>query len=182
MFLLYLFLLLFFGGKFLLSNLFSPGCPGLVISASSVLEPYLAHIVFTLRLEFEIYKCYIKVLVFLFRVLFPFYLKVYFLLAFFFLFPFFNFLKGLHFVKSDRVSVGLANVSIVKVTDTNVVFIRKWEPSCWESVRSHMQTGSRMRINKLIGIGVTSHTLKCFTWEPSGFEPLPHKSAVKRQI
>lgn len=91
-------------------------------------------------------------------------------------------MKGLHFVKSDGVSVGLANVSIVKVTDTNVVFIRELEPSCWESVRSHMQTGSRMRINKLIGIGVTSHTLKRLTWEPSGFEPFPHKSAVKRQI
>lgn len=36
--------------------------------------------------------------------------------------------KGFSFVESDKLSAGFSNVSIVKVTDTNVVFLRELRP------------------------------------------------------
>lgn len=77
------------------------------------------------------------------------------------------------FVESDKLSAGFTNVSIVKVTDTNVVFLRELRPKLLRII-PFTYAGSSMCINKLIGKGVISHTLKHLTWEPSGIQPLPH--------
>lgn len=65
------------------------------------------------------------------------------------------------FVESDKLSAGFMTVSIVKVTDTNVMFLRELRPKLLRII-PFTHAGSSMCINKLIGKGVISHNSQTF--------------------